>query len=67
MSKKQLLRKSVVERIASGELLQVEAASLLGVSVRQMKRIYLRYRLEGEAGLIHRSRGRQSSGRTKPP
>lgn len=66
MSKKERLRKSVVERIASGELSQVEAAGLLGVSERQMKRIYRRYRLEGDAGLIHRSRGRQCSGRTKP-
>ena len=61
MGKKALLRKGVVERIASGELSQVEAASLLGVSVRQMKRIYHRYRQQGDAGLIHRSRGRQSS------
>lgn len=66
MSKKERLRKSVVERIASGELLQVEAAALLGLSARQMKRIYHRYRLEGDAGLIHRSRGRQCSSRTKP-
>lgn len=67
MSRKERLRKSVVERIVSGELLQVEAARLLGVSDRQMKRIYRRYRLEGDAGLIHRGRGRQSSGRAKPP
>lgn len=66
MSKKERLRKSAVERITFGELLQVEAASLLGISVRQMKRIYCRYRLEGDAGLIHCSRGRQFSGRTKP-
>lgn len=66
MSRKERLRKSVVERIVSGELLQVEAASLLGLSERQMKRIYRRYRLEGDAGLIHRGRGRQCSGRTKP-
>ena len=66
MSKKELLRKSVVERLACGELLQVEAASLLGISVRQIKRIYHRYRQEGDAGLIHRSRARQSSGRAKP-
>ena len=66
MSKKELLRKSVLERISSGELLQVEAALHLGLSTRQMKRIYRRYRLEGDKGLIHRSRGRSCSGRTKP-
>lgn len=65
MSKKERLRKSVVERIASGELLQVEAAVLLGISERQMKRICRRYRLEGDVGLIHQGRGRHS-GRSKP-
>lgn len=65
MSKKERLRKSVVERIASGELLQTEAAVLVGISARQMKRIYRRYRLEGDAGLVHRGRGRRCS-RSKP-
>jgi transposase len=66
MSKKERLRKCVVERVASGELLQVEAAVLLGVSVRQMKRIYGRYCLEGDVGLVHRSRGRRSSRSARP-
>lgn len=65
MSKKERLRKSVVERISCGELQQTEAASLLGISARQMKRIYRRYRLEGDAGLLHRGRGRPSR-RSKP-
>lgn len=60
MSKKERLRKSVLERVACGELLQVEAAALLGLSVRQMKRIWSRFCLEGDAGLVHRSRGRRS-------
>jgi len=67
MSRKERLRKSVVERVASGELLQVEAARLLGIGVRQMKRVYRRYRLEGDAGLVHRSRGRASSHATPTP
>jgi len=45
--------------------LQVEGASLLAISARQMKRIYRRYRLEGDAGLVHRGRGK-CSGRRKP-
>lgn len=64
MSKEERLRKCIVERVASGELLQVEAAALLGISERQMKRIYSRYRLEGDAGLVHRGRGRCSGRRT---
>ena len=59
-SRKELLRKSVVERVASGALSQSAASSLLGISVRQMKRVYARYRKEGDAGLAHRGRGRPS-------
>lgn len=66
MSRKERLRKSIVERVTSGELSQKEAASLLGLSTRQMKRIYGRYRLEGDAGLVHRSRGKSSS-HSRPP
>jgi transposase len=66
MSKKERLRKSVVERVSSGELLQVEGACLLGLSVRQMKRICKRYREEGDAGLVHRSRGGKSSRSVSP-
>lgn len=61
MSRKERLRKSVGERVVSGELSQTEAAVLLGVSARQMKRLYRRYREEGDAGPLHRSRGRGSS------
>lgn len=66
MSRKERLRKSMVERVASKELSQAEAAGMLGLSTRQMKRVMLRYRQEGDAGLVHRSRGRRSA-RAHPP
>jgi transposase len=61
MSKKERLRKSVVDQVASGVVTQAEAAFMLGLSTRQMKRIMTRFRTEGDAGLVHRSRGRHSS------
>jgi transposase len=48
------------------ELTQVQAAKLLGLSYRQSKRIWRRYRAQGDAGLVHRLRGKRS-GRRKPP
>ena len=66
MSRKEQLRLIIMTQIASNEILQVEAAALLDLSVRQVKRIFKRYRLEGAAGLLHRSRGRPDSGRSKP-
>jgi len=40
------------------ELTQVQAAELLGVGYRQAKRVWRRYQDEGDAGLVHRLRGR---------
>ena len=43
-----------------------KAAELIGVSYRLCKRIYRRYREEGDKGLVHRSRGRVSNRRKDP-
>lgn len=61
MSRKERLRKSVVDQVSSRLLTQAEAAGKLGVSTRQMKRIMKRFREQGDAGLVHRSRGGASS------
>ena len=39
----------------------VEASNLLKVSYRHTKRIYHRYLLEGDRGLVHQARGRPSN------
>jgi len=61
MSTKELLRKSVFDRAIADRLPLTLAAQQLGLSYRQCKRLALRYRLEGDAGLVHRSRGRRST------
>jgi len=55
----------VLARVSSKELKVVDAASLMGVSYRQAKRLWKRYREEGAKGLRHRSAGRASA-RAKP-
>ena len=42
---------------------QVEAADILSLSDRQIRRIIKRVRLEGDAGIIHKTRGRPSNRR----
>src|SRR4051812_19281483 len=69
----QFLRMSMVERQRSGGMSRVErgdlrlkkASELMGISYRQAKRIWGRYRERGDAGLVHRLRG-QVSGRARP-
>jgi transposase len=65
MSEEEVRRAGVLSRVSAGELKQTEAALKLGLSYRQLKRLYKRYRESGTAGLMHRSAGRQS-GRSRP-
>lgn len=60
MSAKELDRIGVMARVESGELKVVDAASLLGVSYRQAKRLGKRYREQGAMGLKHGNAGRRS-------
>src|SRR5712691_12999905 len=65
MSKRELRRVGVLARVASEELKLVDAAKILSLSYRQVKRIWRRYEKEGAEGLKHRSAGRESN-RAKP-
>src|SRR5450756_1413573 len=65
MSQRELRRVEVLARVKSKELKVVDAASLVGVSYRQGKRLWKRYREEGAQGLRHRGAGGVSA-RAKP-
>jgi len=65
MSSNELRRVEVFSRVQSEGLLLREAAEMLALSYRQIKRLWRRYRLEGGLGLQHRSAGRESH-RAKP-
>jgi hypothetical protein len=66
MSDRDLMRVSVLSRMVAGELTSREGAELLGVSVRQVKRLRKRYVAGGAKAVRHRLLGR-SSNRTRPP
>jgi len=61
MSQEELRRVEVLARVGSGQLRVIDASQLLGVSYRQAKRLWKRYREEGPAGMKHRSAGRASN------
>lgn len=65
MSGKERQRLVELEAVRRGEQTLATAGRRLGVSYRQAKRIWRRWREAGDAGLVHRSRGRPSN-RTKP-
>jgi transposase len=60
MSVKERRRLVVLNRLKQKDLTRREAAEVLGVSLRQMHRLWLRFKSGGDAGLVHRSRGADS-------
>src|SRR3712207_1442155 len=60
MSRAELSRIDTLARVDRGELPAAEAASLLGLSERQVFRLLSRLRSEGATGLASRRRGRPS-------
>jgi transposase len=61
MSTPELKRAGVLARVVAGTLTLGSAATLMGVSYRQAKRLSARYRGQGAAGLRHGSAGRASN------
>lgn len=66
MSVKERVRLESLGRVRRGELTVVEAAELTGLSLRQARRVWKRFKEEGDAGLVHRLRGRLSNRRLPP-
>jgi hypothetical protein len=66
MSRKERERLPIMAGVTAQALTLVQAGELMGVSHRQSKRIWRRYQADGDAGLVHRLRGRPSA-RRKPP
>ncbi|HEY3855211.1 MAG TPA: helix-turn-helix domain-containing protein [Verrucomicrobiae bacterium] len=66
MSRKERDRLSVMVQVKQKKLSLVKASQVLGVSYRQAKRLWRRYQDHGDAGLVHRLRGRPGSRRKGP-
>lgn len=63
MSVKERIRLEAMCRVKRGELTVVAAAELAGLSLRQARRVWKRFKEAGDAGLVHRLRGRLSNRR----
>lgn len=63
MSERELSRLEVIQRIKKKTLKQREAAELLTLSLRQVKRLCQVYEAEGAAGLVCKQRGQPSNNR----
>jgi transposase len=61
MSKRELTRLEIMQRIKEKRLTQKEAARLLEISLRQVKRVWKAYRTQGAQGLVSKRRGKPSN------
>lgn len=60
---KELKRLQIIWKVLEKGIKQVEAAEILGLSSRQIRRILKRVKWEGDKGVIHKSRGQPSKRR----
>jgi len=63
MSRKELNRLGVMQRLSEKRMGQKEAGAILHLSTRQIKRLLKAYRQKGTAGLVSRHRGRKGNHR----
>ena len=66
MSKTELTRLEIMKRLEEKRLKQKEAAEVLGITERHIRRLLRAYREQGERGLISKRRGKPSNNRLKP-
>lgn len=60
MSQEELKRIAIIHKAIDRRVTQIEAADILSLSDRQIRRIIKRVKREGDKGIIHRSRGKLS-------
>jgi hypothetical protein len=63
MSTKEIARLEVMQKLKDKRLTQKEAAGLLGLSTRQIKRLWRKYKQENAQGLVSQRRGKASNNR----
>lgn len=66
MSRKEAVRPGLLKALVAGQLTNRQVAAGLRLSIRQVQRLKRRFRADGAAGLVHRTRG-QPSRRRLPP
>jgi transposase len=65
LSQRELKKLHVIRKVLDGVIKQIEAAEMLSISDRQIRRLIKRVEIEGDIGVAHKSRGK-SSGRKLP-
>lgn len=65
MSEKEILRYDIIKKLLDKKIKNSQAAKLLDLSVRQIKRIKKTVKEKGAEGLVHKNRGKNSNRKIK--
>jgi transposase len=65
MSNAELNKLEIMQKLKEKKITQHEAGKMLGLSERQIKRLYKQYREQGTAGLVSKRRGQKSNHQMK--
>lgn len=60
ITEKEMKKLNTIKKIIGGECTKKEAVEILGISIRQIDRLILKYKNEGNEGFIHKNKGKQS-------
>ena len=60
LKEREIEKLNVIKKVFIGECTKKEASDSLGLTVRQINRLLIKFKEEGEKGFIHKNRGKES-------
>lgn len=63
LTDKEKLKLDTIQKVITGECSKKRASEILGITTRQINRLLIKFRKEGENGFVHKSRGKVSNRR----
>lgn len=60
LNEQEMEKLNVIKKVLIGEYTKKEASSSLGLTIRQINRLLIKFKDEGEKGLVHKNRGKES-------
>lgn len=61
LTDKEKLKLNTIQKIITGECNKKKASEILGITTRQVNRLLIKFKEEGENGFVHKSRGKSSN------
>lgn len=60
LKQREIEKLDIIKKVFIGECTKKEASNFLGLTVRQINRLLIKFKEEGEKGFVHKNRGKES-------